>query len=98
MCVQFRERSLHLKLHVRRSTSVESTEDSPSLEEEAGPPGEKRLREDYFPASRLFEYQWPLGPEGSEFYILQEQVKEFLDIRGIQRKYPGENTSILVRL
>lgn len=45
---------------------------------------------DYFPASKLFEYQWPLGDEGAEHYMLQEQVKDFLDIRGIQRKYPGQ--------
>ena len=44
---------------------------------------------DYFPAAKLFEYQWPLGSETAEFYLLQEHVKEFLDIRGIQRKYPG---------
>ena len=45
---------------------------------------------DYFPASKLFEYQWPLGDEGAEHYMLQEHVKEYLDIRGIQRKYPGQ--------
>ena len=43
--------------------------------------------QDYFPASRLFEYRWP--PEQAELYFLQEQVAEFLRIRGIQRKYPG---------
>ena len=36
---------------------------------------------DYFPASKLFEYQWPLGDEGAEHYMLQEHVKEFFDIR-----------------
>ena len=50
---------------------------------------EKQQRVDYFPASKLFEYQWPLGTESAEFFILQEHVKEYLDIRGIQRKYPG---------
>ena len=44
---------------------------------------------DYFPAGRLFEYQWPVGDDTAEHYMLQEQVAEFLDIRGIQRKYPG---------
>ncbi|KAL5474775.1 hypothetical protein EMCRGX_G026784 [Ephydatia muelleri] len=43
---------------------------------------------DYFPAGRLFEYQWPVGDDTAEHYMLQEQVAEFLDIRGIQRKYP----------
>ena len=46
---------------------------------------------DYFPASRLFEYKWPLHDEQAEQYFLQEQVAEFLGIRGIQRKYPGES-------
>jgi hypothetical protein len=32
---------------------------------------------DYFPASKLFEYQWPLGDEGAEHYMLQEHVKEY---------------------
>lgn len=45
--------------------------------------------DDYFPASKLFEYQWPLGEEGAEHYMLQEHVALYLDIRGIQRKYPG---------
>ena len=46
---------------------------------------------DYFPASRLFEYKWPLHDEQAEQYFLQEQVAEFLGIRGIQHKYPGES-------
>lgn len=50
---------------------------------------EKQQKVDYFPASKLFEYQWPLGNDAAELYILQEHVKEYLDIRGIQRKYPG---------
>ena len=44
---------------------------------------------DYFPATRLFEYRWPPEQEKAELYFLQEQVAEFLQIRGIQRKYPG---------
>jgi hypothetical protein len=43
---------------------------------------------DYFPATRLFEYRWPPEQEKAELYFLQEQVAEFLQIRGIQRKYP----------
>ena len=69
--------------------SVESGEESPSLDGDQPPSGEKSQRVDYFPASKLFEYQWPLGVEGADFYILQEHVVEFLDIRGLQRKYPG---------
>ena len=42
-----------------------------------------------YTSRRLFEYQWPLGEESAEHYMLQEQVAEYLDIRGIQRKYPG---------
>ena len=47
---------------------------------------------EYFPASRLFEYRWPFGDDTAEMYFLQEQVAEFLGIRGIQRKYPGTCT------
>ena len=46
--------------------------------------------EDYFAASRLYEYRWPPEQERAELYFLQEQVAEFLRIRGIQRKYPGQ--------
>ena len=72
-----------------RSASIESTGNGQVDDQAAETSGDKHRRVDYFPASRLFEYQWPLGNDGAEFYILQEQVKEFLDIRGIQRKYPG---------
>ena len=40
---------------------------------------------------RLFEYEWPLNdPDSAQWYMLQEHVAEFLDVRGLQRKYPGE--------
>ena len=77
-----------------RSVSVESNGNSSLLEDtisDLGQPNKKYQKVDYFPASRLFEYQWPLSnSEGIDFYILQEQVIDFLDIRGIQRKYPGK--------
>ena len=38
----------------------------------------------------LFEYQWVLEEGRVEWFMLQEHVAEFLDIRGMQRKYPGE--------
>ena len=41
------------------------------------------------PASKLIEYQWP-QEKGSEWYMLQEQVTEYLDIVSFKRKYPGE--------
>ena len=63
--------------------------DSNSVESETQESG-SAVATDYFPASKLFEYQWPLGDEGAEHYMLQEHVKEYLDIRGIQRKYPGQ--------
>ena len=83
------EETLHTELwsvlpkHRRRSaTSAESSRngDDESEKQEGG---------EYFPATRLFEYQWPLGDASAEHYMLQEQVAEYLDIRGIQRKYPG---------
>lgn len=67
----------------RRSvTSAESSNNGDDI-------SEKQEEREYFPATRLFEYQWPLGEEPTEHYMLQEQVAEYLDIRGIQRKYPG---------
>lgn len=39
---------------------------------------------------RLFEYEWPVNSNDSRWYMLQEQVAEFLDIRGMQRRYPGK--------
>lgn len=67
----------------RRSvTSAESSNNGDDI-------SEKQEEREYFPATRLFEYQWPLGEEPAEHYMLQEQVAEYLDIRGIQRKYPG---------
>ena len=43
----------------------------------------------------LSEYQWPVG-EGVEWCMLQEHVAEFLDIRGMQRRYPGEGGKVSV--
>ena len=45
----------------------------------------------YFPASKLFEYSWPLSDPDAECFMLQEQVSEYLELRGgaFQRKYPG---------
>ncbi len=88
--------------HNRRKRSLAGTTadlDSPSApgnqpserkRADEGEQEEEEDEEDYFPASKLFEYQWPLGEESAEHYMLQEQVALFLDIRGTQRKYPGE--------
>jgi len=43
----------------------------------------------YFPASKLFEYCWPLSDPEAECFMLQEHVSEFLELRAFQRKYPG---------
>lgn len=40
-----------------------------------------------FPAERVFEYQWP--QDGGEWYLLQEQISEYLGIKSFKRKYPG---------
>ncbi|GAB6022106.1 hypothetical protein CHUAL_006249 [Chamberlinius hualienensis] len=43
----------------------------------------------FFPAENLFEYQWPLGSStAGEYYILQEQISEFLGVKSFKRKYP----------
>ncbi|CAG5122693.1 unnamed protein product [Candidula unifasciata] len=39
-----------------------------------------------FTAENLFEYQWP--QDGGEWYLLQEQVSEYLKIKSFKRKYP----------
>ncbi|XP_022097969.1 uncharacterized protein LOC110983210 isoform X2 [Acanthaster planci] len=40
-----------------------------------------------FPAENLFEYQWPQD-KGAEWYFVQEQVSEFLQVKSFKRKYP----------
>ncbi|XP_069116734.1 PHD finger protein 10-like [Argopecten irradians] len=40
-----------------------------------------------FPASKVFEYQWPKDSSG-EYYMLQEQISEFLGVKSFKRKYP----------
>ena len=67
-----------------------SAESSNSVEEGS----EKQEDREYFPATQLFEYHWPLGTDSPEHYMLQEQVAVYLDIRGIQRKYPGTCTCV----
>lgn len=43
----------------------------------------------YHTANLLFEYRWPPHDAYAETYMLQEQVVEYLEIRGFSRKYPG---------
>ena len=38
-------------------------------------------------AKQLIEYQWPLN--GGEFYLFQEQVCAYLNIKSFKRKYPN---------
>uniref|UniRef100_W5NEL2 PHD finger protein 10 n=1 Tax=Lepisosteus oculatus TaxID=7918 RepID=W5NEL2_LEPOC len=41
----------------------------------------------YFPAENLIEYKWPSDDTG-EYYMLQEQVSEYLGVTSFKRKYP----------
>ncbi|KAI4830986.1 hypothetical protein KUCAC02_002587 [Chaenocephalus aceratus] len=41
----------------------------------------------YFPAENLTEYKWPSDDAG-EYYMLQEQVSEYLGVTSFKRKYP----------
>ncbi|XP_041106656.1 PHD finger protein 10 [Polyodon spathula] len=41
----------------------------------------------YFPAENLIEYKWPADDTG-EYYMLQEQVSEYLGVTSFKRKYP----------
>lgn len=49
----------------------------------------------YYPAENLIEYKWPPDETG-EYYMLQEQVSEYLGVTSFKRKYPG--TSLYNRL
>ena len=42
-------------------------------------------------AVNLLEYKWPLEGKDSEYYFLQEQVSEYLDIKSFKRRYPDVN-------
>ena len=44
----------------------------------------------YHNANLLFEYRWPPHDAYADTFMLQEQVVEYLEIRGFSRKYPGE--------
>lgn len=48
------------------------------------------FRPTYFPAENLTEYKWPPDETG-EYYMLQEQVSEYLGVTSFKRKYPGKN-------
>jgi hypothetical protein len=39
-----------------------------------------------FPPEKLFEYQWP--PDKGDFFMLQEQISEYLGVKSFKRKYP----------
>jgi len=47
-------------------------------------------RPTYFPAENLTEYKWPPDDTG-EYYMLQEQVSEYLGVTSFKRKYPGKS-------
>ncbi|XP_073484102.1 PHD finger protein 10 isoform X2 [Aquarana catesbeiana] len=53
--------------------------------------GKKRTKtlfgSSYFPAENLVEYKWP-SDETGEYYMLQEQVSEYLGVTSFKRKYP----------
>ncbi|KAM5163174.1 PHD finger protein 10 isoform 2-T2 [Mantella aurantiaca] len=63
----------------RRMASGES---SPSCEN-----SNQDFGSSYFPAENLVEYKWP-ADEGGEYYMLQEQVSEYLGVTSFKRKYP----------
>ncbi|XP_062568404.1 PHD finger protein 10-like [Saccostrea cucullata] len=62
-----------------------------------GPTPSKRSRlavytpsQEHITANKLFEYQWPTDSSGEhgEYYMLQEQVCEYLGVKSFKRKYP----------
>jgi len=48
-------------------------------------------------AENLVEYQWPPDSTG-DYYMLQEQVSTFLNIKSFKRKYPGNGQPKLFTL
>ena len=60
-----------------------------------GKPGPQEMSQLYtvksVTAVNLLEYKWPLEGKDSEYYFLQEQVSEYLDIKSFKRRYPDVN-------
>ncbi|XP_036429640.1 PHD finger protein 10 isoform X1 [Colossoma macropomum] len=63
----------------RRMGSGDSSRSCDTTSHELGPT--------YFPAENLTEYKWPPDDTG-EYYMLQEQVSEYLGVTSFKRKYP----------
>ncbi|XP_062852012.1 PHD finger protein 10 isoform X2 [Trichomycterus rosablanca] len=63
----------------RRMGSGDSSRSCDTTGQEQGPT--------YFPAENLTEYKWPPDETG-EYYMLQEQVSEYLGVTSFKRKYP----------
>ncbi|XP_026135006.1 PHD finger protein 10 isoform X1 [Carassius auratus] len=63
----------------RRMGSGDSSRSCDTSSHEQGPT--------YFPAENLTEYKWPPDDSG-EYYMLQEQVSEYLGVTSFKRKYP----------
>ncbi|XP_026149139.1 PHD finger protein 10 isoform X2 [Mastacembelus armatus] len=63
----------------RRMGSGDSSRSCDTSSQELGPT--------YFPAENLTEYKWPPDDTG-EYYMLQEQVSEYLGVTSFKRKYP----------
>ena len=40
-------------------------------------------------AEKLFIYAWPLNTSSRDFYVLQEQICDYLALKSFKRKYPG---------
>lgn len=68
------------QLPKRRRTA--SGESAPSCEN-----SNQDFGSSYFPAENLVEYKWPADETG-EYYMLQEQVSEYLGVTSFKRKYP----------
>ena len=45
---------------------------------------------------KLFEYQWPPDKNG-EWFVLQEQISQFLNIKSFKRKYPSKLYEELIK-
>ena len=57
------------------------------LAKDASGDGSGETVDEGFTAEKLFEYQWP-QEKGSEHWLLQEHVQEYLGISSFKRKHP----------
>lgn len=67
------------------------------MDKQAPQPSFPETDPESFSADKMLEYQWPPDRTG-EFYLLQHQVCQFLEIESFEEKYPGECLINIIQL